>query len=85
MQKSCPQGKNNTNTCSNILEILCSWNSVQPDKRVFAFIEPEEHGIVSKGTIVGVGAREVEVLTYSDVFVRAKRVAHKLLHFWNVQ
>ena len=82
--KPCPQGKNNS-SADNILEVLCSWNSTQPDKRVFSFIESEELGVVSKGTIAGGGAREVELLTYSDVFVRAKTVAYKLLHFWNVQ
>lgn len=68
----------------NILEILVEWVKQQPDKHLYGFIESQEYGLKTPGTIPGIDAAETLMLSYTNVLGRVQTVAQRLKTEWGI-
>ena len=77
--------KEETKRYGNILEVLMSWERIQPNKHLYAFVESSPEGSFTSSIIEELGVSITKKLSYKMVLTQVKLVAYQLLYVWKIK
>ena len=69
--------KGETKRYGNILEVLMSWERIQPNKHLYAFVESSPEGSFTSSIIEELGVSVTKKLSYKMVLTQVKLVAYQ--------